>query len=187
VTVTDSNNQTQTAPVNVLVAGADNITVNNVVYTLSKSKLQVASNTDALPKGAATLTGTPMGTSIQITAATNNNPARLTAFGNGFVSGTTPTITISGATGNWTPLNGTFVVKIIDSNTFSVPVDSSKFGPLTGTVFFTQSFGPDVVFTYDPTLDTYNLLADIVQPGPDHVRIRSSYGGVINAPVTKVR
>ena len=48
--------------------------------------------------------------------------------------------------------------------------------------------GPDVVMTYDPVLDSYNLLADIVNPIPDGVNIRSSYGGlVLNSPVTRVR
>jgi hypothetical protein len=103
---------TSTATITVFV-GADTITVTNVVYQLAHSKLQVAAATNALPKGAAILTVTPL---------VNNKVS-----------------------------------------------------------------GPDVVCTYDPILDTYNLLADIVNPIPDAVRIRSSYGAVIVSPVTRVR
>jgi hypothetical protein len=48
--------------------------------------------------------------------------------------------------------------------------------------------GADVVMTYDPVLDTYNVLADIVNPIPDGVNIRTNYGGVVlNSPVQRVR
>ena len=135
------------------------------------------------------LTVTPVGAPVSITAATSANPTVLTSPAHGFALGTTPTVTISGATNKWTSLNGTFIVNVIDANTFSVPVDASKFGggPLSGTVTFVQSFGPDVVCIYDPTVDTYSILADIVQPGPNSVKIRSSYGGSVTAPVTKTR
>jgi hypothetical protein len=49
------------------------------------------------------------------------------------------------------------------------------------------AIGPDVVCTYDPTLDTYNVLSDIVNPIPSAVRIKSSYGGTLVSPVTKIR
>jgi hypothetical protein len=102
-----------TATISVAV-GLDTITVVNVVYQLAHSKLQVAANTNALPKGSATLTVTPL------------------------------------------------VNKKVS--------------------------GPDVVCQYDPILDSYNILADIANPIPDGVTVRSSYGGVVvNSPVTRVR
>jgi hypothetical protein len=111
--VTDSAGHSATATISIYV-GADTITVTNVVYAISKSRLQVAASTTALPKGAAVLTVTPLG-------------------GNGL------------------------------------------------------AIGPDLVCTYDPTLDTYNVLADIVNPIPSAVRIKSSYLGTIVSPVTRIR
>jgi len=190
VVVTDASNQSQTVPVNIVVDPADHITVTNVVYTISKSKLQVAASTDALPKGGAVLTVTPQGPVSAIVGVTKGTTTVLTAVSNGFVTGTTPTLTISGATGAWSVLNGTFVVRVISSTQFSIPVDSSAIAlaaPAAGSLSFEQSFGADVVCIYNPTLDTYNVLADIVQPGPDHITIRSSYGGITTSPITRTR
>jgi hypothetical protein len=50
---------TSTATITIYV-GPDTITVTNVVYQLAHSKLQVAANTNALPKGTAILTVTPL-------------------------------------------------------------------------------------------------------------------------------
>jgi len=73
------------------------------------------------------------GTTKAITAATNGNPAILTATGHGFGVGDKIRLAISGATGNWAPINGaTVTITVIDPNTFSVPVDSTLFGALTG-------------------------------------------------------
>jgi uncharacterized protein (TIGR03437 family) len=69
---------------------------------------------------------------IDITAATNANPVAFTAADHGLVTG--QSVSISGATDNWTPVNGTFFVTVIDANTFSIPVDSSNFGALSGTL-----------------------------------------------------
>src|SRR5206468_3848062 len=94
VTVTDSTTptpQTTTVTTSIFV-GPDTITATNVVYAQSKSRLQVAASTNALPKGAAELRVTPLGS-----------------------DGKTP-------------------------------------------------IGPQVVCTYDPNLDTYNVLSDIVNP-----------------------
>jgi hypothetical protein len=111
--VTDSAGHSATATINVFV-GADTITVTNVVYAVSKSRLQVATTTNALPKGAAILKVTPLGANGLAIAA-------------------------------------------------------------------------DVVCTYDPTLDTYNIRSDIVNPIPSAVRIVSSYGGTVVSPVTRIR
>lgn len=78
-------------------------------------------------------------TNIAISAATNANPVVFTSTGHGFNTNSRPSITISGATGNWTPVNGTFTATIIDANTFSIPVNSTGFSTLTGTLTFTTT------------------------------------------------
>ena len=60
------------------------------------------------------------------------NRAKLTSTAHGMVTG--DRVIISGATGSWTPINGSFSVTRIDADTFTIPVDSTTFGALTGTV-----------------------------------------------------
>lgn len=84
-------------------------------------------------------TGTRAITRVSISAATNANPAVFTSTGHGFNVNFRPKVTISGATGNWTPVNGTFTATIVDANTFSIPVDSTGFGALTGTLVFSTT------------------------------------------------
>lgn len=74
--------------------------------------------------------------SVSISAASNANPVSLTSTAHGFNTNSRPKITISGATVNWTPINGTFTATITGANTFTIPVDSTTFGALTGTVVF---------------------------------------------------
>lgn len=69
---------------------------------------------------------------LSISAATNANPVSLTSANHGLTTG--QRITISGATGSWTPINGTFTITRTGANTFTIPIDSSGFGALTGTV-----------------------------------------------------
>ena len=71
---------------------------------------------------------------LSVTAATNASPAVLTVTAHGFSTLMSPAITISGATGNWTPINGKSKATVINTNTFSIPVNSTTFGALTGTV-----------------------------------------------------
>ena len=73
----------------------------------------------------------PVGNSITITAATNANPVSLTSVGHGQMTGTV--VVISGATGNWTPINGTFTITVTGADTFTIPVNSTTFGALTGS------------------------------------------------------
>jgi hypothetical protein len=68
---------------------------------------------------------------LVITAATNANPVELTLTSHGLTNG--ETITISGATGAWAPINGTFTATVTGVNTFTIAVDSTAFGALTGT------------------------------------------------------
>jgi hypothetical protein len=50
-----------------------------------------------------------------------------------------------------------------------------------------KAIGPSVVAAYNPGVDSYFITADIVNPLPDSVRITSSYGATVTAPVTTIR
>ena len=78
---------------------------------------------------------------VTVTAASNASPVSFSAASHGFnyASGATatPTVCISGATGNWTPINGCFAATPTSANAFTIPVDSTTFGALTGTLVVT--------------------------------------------------
>jgi hypothetical protein len=86
-----------------------------------------------------------------ITAATNSNPVTMTApangldpyfnINNGTGPGKGPFLTISGGTGNWAALNGTWYATIAftSPNTFTIPIDTTSFGPLTGNLVFSTT------------------------------------------------
>jgi len=90
--------------------------------------------------------------SISITSATNANPVVFTvAAGHGFATGEGPVITISGGTGAWTVVNGSFVATILSPTTFSIAVNSTAIGAVAGTIVYVRSsnsigraFGPTV-------------------------------------------
>jgi hypothetical protein len=75
-------------------------------------------------------------TAISITAGSNAAAASLTSAAHGLNPYATPLVTISGATGLWAPLNGTWTATITGANTFTVPVASTGFSTFTGTVTF---------------------------------------------------
>ena len=79
----------------------------------------------------------PTSQPISISAASNANPVSLTSTAHGFNSSALPLVTISGGTGNWTAINGTFTATITGANTFTIPVNSTAFGALAGTITFT--------------------------------------------------
>ena len=76
-----------------------------------------------------------------ISAATNANPVVLTITGHKLdyqsLTTSTPVITISGGTGSWSGINGTFVFTPTGANTGTIPVDSTAFGALAGTFVVT--------------------------------------------------
>jgi hypothetical protein len=79
----------------------------------------------------------PVSASISISAASNASPAEFTSASHSFDLYATPQVTVSGGTGNWVAVNGTWTATITGVNTFTVPVDSSLFGAVTGTLVFT--------------------------------------------------
>lgn len=79
-------------------------------------------------------------TQISITSATNANPVVLHSVAHGFSQYSLPSVTISGATGGWVGVNGTFVATWVDADNISIAVNSSGFPVgILGTVVFTTT------------------------------------------------
>lgn len=79
---------------------------------------------------------------VTVSAASNANPVSFTATAHGFnfvgaAATMLPVVRITGATGNWTPINGVWVATPTSANAFTIAVDSSGFGALTGTLVVT--------------------------------------------------
>lgn len=85
-----------------------------------------------------------VGTTAAITAATNANPVVLTSASHGLATG--QSVMISGGTGNWTAINGTFTVTVIDADTFSIPANSTALGALAGSPVFAINATVSVYF-----------------------------------------
>lgn len=81
-------------------------------------------------------TGTRAQISVSITAATNATPVVFTSVGHGFDVHSRPKITMAGFSGSWTTANNTFTATIIDADTFSVVLNSTGFGAMTGSPAF---------------------------------------------------
>jgi hypothetical protein len=72
---------------------------------------------------------------LTVSAATNAAAAVFAVTGH--LLGTSGTITlcdVKGGTGNWAAVNGVQTIALLDANTFSVPVDSTGFGAMTGAI-----------------------------------------------------
>lgn len=82
---------------------------------------------------------------LTVTAASNANPVSLTitAHGIGDYANLGATVNailqISGGTGNWTAINGTFTATVTSANAVTIPVNSTAFGALTGTLVVTTT------------------------------------------------
>ncbi len=69
---------------------------------------------------------------LSISAATNASPVEFTtASAHGLTTG--DSVILSGFTGGWTGCNGTFVATVTATNKFTIAVDSTGFGALSGT------------------------------------------------------
>jgi hypothetical protein len=124
-----------------------------VAPVLAKTSGQVPINLDALPgyriygpDGLMTGgTGTAsFGNSGAITDATNAGPIVITSVDHGLTTGTR--VTITGVLGN-TNANGTYVVTVVDSSTFSLQGSTGNDGYISGgtwnvTGFYTETVSP---------------------------------------------
>ena len=123
-------------------------------------------------------TGTRPSISVAISAATNASPVVFTSTGHGFNINSRPQVTISGATGSWTPVNGIFTATIIDANTFSIPMNSTGFSTLTGTLVFTTTAPRLTVQEWTVLLYAYdgsgNLISKTSLAGSNSLRARCS-------------
>ncbi len=75
---------------------------------------------------------------VTVSAASNANPVSFTATAHGFDyqagATATPVVKITGATLTWAPINGVWIATPTSANAFTIPVDSTTFGALTGTL-----------------------------------------------------
>lgn len=114
------------------------------------------------------------GTHSTITAATNANPVVLTSVAHGLASGAT--VIITGATGGWTGINGTFIATVTGVDTFSIPVDSTAFGALAGSpIFNPQDLNTTIASLNSATSVELTLAAGTTVSGATF-----RYGGVVN-------
>lgn len=99
------------------------------------------SNVIAICEAQSTVTtGLRAATKVAISAVSKAGAAVVTSTAHGFDLNSRPKVTITGATGTgWTAINATWTATVIDANTFSIPIDSSGFGTLAGTVVFTTT------------------------------------------------
>jgi hypothetical protein len=75
---------------------------------------------------------------VQIASAMNASPVVFTVTGgHGLNSDTTPLLRLGGLGGNWAAANGIWTATVLSTTTFSIPVDSTSFGSLTGQPYFT--------------------------------------------------
>ena len=74
------------------------------------------------------------------TSISNANPGIVNFPAHGLFSN--QWVTMSGATGSWLPVNGSFIITVIDSAHFSIPIDTSTFG----------AYGAQVVNVFHPAL-----------------------------------
>ena len=78
---------------------------------------------------------------LSVSSCTNTNPAVCTVTGHGFKSGSNPTVTVAGATGAWSVLNGTYGVAYAGANTLTMTgVNGASLGALSGTVTLGGSY-----------------------------------------------
>ena len=77
----------------------------------------------------------PRATQISVSSVTNASVAVITLSApHGITVGLTNAVVISGAAGLWQPINGNWVATAISATTLSIPLNTTSFGALTGTV-----------------------------------------------------
>lgn len=90
--------------------------------------------------------GSTQANTVTVTSISNANPGVVTATAHGFdypsAATTNPIVKITGATGNWTGINGVWRATITSANAFTIPVDTSAFGTFTGQTITVTSYAP---------------------------------------------
>ncbi len=66
--------------------------------------------------------------SLTVSTISNANPGVATITSHGFNQYATISVLITGATGNWAPINGIRILTYVNANTLSIGVDTSGFG-----------------------------------------------------------
>lgn len=85
-------------------------------------------------------TGLRAANTVAISGVSKAAAAVVTSTAHGFAASSRPSVKISGATGTgWTGINGAWTATITGVDTFTIPIDSSGFGTLAGTVVFTTT------------------------------------------------
>lgn len=102
---------------------------------------------------------------VAISAATNASPVVFTSATHGFAISSRPQVTIFGGTGNWTAVNVTATATVIDANTFSIAVDSSGFGAVTGSLKFRTTAPRSTVAEWAVTTMTYDGSSNLIWKG----------------------
>ncbi len=109
--------------------------------------------------------GQRRGLIVSISAASNASPVSLTSTAHGFNTNSRPSVTISGGTGSWTAINGTFTATVTGVNTFTIPVDSTAFGALAGTITFTTTAPRTGVAEWAVKIFTYDGSSNLIWAG----------------------
>ena len=90
---------------------------------------------------------------ITISAITAANPGVFTSVGHGFDTGAAPRVTVSGATGNWTAVNGTWLLNAVDADTFTLRDPTT--GTQVNTTGATGGIGTVILKTSAPRTTEY--------------------------------
>lgn len=100
-------------------------------------------------------------TVVAVSAASNANPVAFTSTAhNLFYTATStalPVVKITGGTGSWSAVNGSFVATPTGANTFTIPVDSTSFGTFSGQTLVVTTFSPRL---NDPVWSVENFQYD---------------------------
>lgn len=101
-------------------------------------------------------------TTVAISAVSNASPAVMTATGHGFALGSRPQVTITGFTVGWLTANGTWTATVVDANTFSIVLDSTAFGALSGTPIFSTTAPRSTVAEWAIRLMKYDASGNLI-------------------------
>jgi len=158
VTVCSGYLQAQDSPSVSISAGPPSKGYVKALFYNAGGLLEYICNSPAAPASPITVT-------TSVSAATNANPVVFTATAHQFPLGSLPKIVVSGGTGNWTAVNGTFQATVIDANTLSIAVDSTSLGALAGTVIFTSTYPRLDKSVWSIVKQAYNASNQLIQIG----------------------